>query len=324
MKFKILFLTFTITAIATFAQAPDMFSYQATVRNALGALITNANVGLKISILQGSATSTVVYSETKTLTTNENGLFTTMIGSGPATVGTFSGINWGSGLYFTKTEIDPTGGTNYGIVATSQMLSVPYALYAKQAGNFANSSGFVHYPGELFGGGIVFYVYKDATSEHGLIVSTEDLCTTCGWSNVTTAQIGAAAQSTWDGASNTAAIIAQAGHTSSAAKLCVDYRGGGFADWYLPAIDELKLFWSNIYHVNKALNTDGNPATVGFEQYNNSNSSIRIGYTSSTEFGNNYRYVVYIIGQRGRGQFDDDSKDISSANAKFVRAIRKF
>lgn len=321
MKIKISIFILVWCSVFAMAQAPDMFSYQAVVRNAQGALVANGNVGLRISILQGSATGTVVYSETKTLTTNENGLFTTMIGSGTATIGTLSGINWGSGLYFTKTEIDPAGGANYGIVATSQMLSVPYALYAKNAGNFANSSGFVHYPGELFGGGIVFYVYKDATGEHGLIVSTEDLCTACGWSNVTTVQIGAAAQSTWDGASNTAAIIAQAGHTTSAAKLCVDYRGGGFADWYLPAIDELKLFWSNIYHVNKALNTDGNPATVGFEQYN-TNTANRIGYTSSTEMGNDRRFVIYLVRQRGNGQIDDDNKGL--ANATYVRAIRKF
>ncbi|TAG54362.1 MAG: hypothetical protein EAZ27_09110, partial [Cytophagales bacterium] len=102
MKIKIAAVVLVWSSVFAMAQAPDMFSYQAVVRNAQGALITNANMGLKISILQGSATGTVVYSETKTLTTNENGLFTTMIGSGPATVGTFSGIHWGSGLYFTK------------------------------------------------------------------------------------------------------------------------------------------------------------------------------------------------------------------------------
>ncbi len=296
------------------AQSPDMFSYQATVRNAQGALITNTIVGLRISILQGSATGTVVYSETKTPTTNENGLFTTMIGSGPATIGTFAGINWGSGLYFTKTEIDPTGGTNYSIVATSQMLSVPYALYAKQAGNFGNTGGFVHYPGEMFGGGVVFHVYKDATGEHGLILSTQDLCTACGWSNVTSA-IGIAAQSTWDGAANTAAIIAQPGHTNSAAKLCVDYRGGGFSDWYLPAIDELKFLYFNIFYVNKALSLDGNPSTLDFY----SKYRTQDEYFSSTE-ADIGRIFILVLNNQGRSHFVENEK----IRPFFVRAIRKF
>ena len=53
----------------------------------------------------------------------------------------FSSIDWSTGSYFIQTETDPTGGINYTITGTSQLLSVPYALYAAKAGkvdfNFA-------------------------------------------------------------------------------------------------------------------------------------------------------------------------------------------
>jgi trimeric autotransporter adhesin len=115
------------------AQSPQKMSYQCVVRNSSGELVTNQTVGIKISILQASATGTVVFSETYNPNpqTNANGLVSLEIGGGTPASGTFSSINWASGLYFLKTETDPTGGTNYTITGTSQLLSVPYALHAK-------------------------------------------------------------------------------------------------------------------------------------------------------------------------------------------------
>ena len=112
-----------------FAQAPQKMSYQAVIRDASNNLVTSHSVGMKISILQGSATGTVVYTETQTPTTNANGLVSIEFGDGTG----FSSIDWSTGSYFIQTEIDPTGGTNYTITGTSQLLSVPYALYAKTA-----------------------------------------------------------------------------------------------------------------------------------------------------------------------------------------------
>lgn len=117
------------------AQAPQRMSYQAVVRNASGNLVANANVGIRISILQGSASGTAVYIETHTVTTNENGLATLQIGGGNVQSGNFSTINWGNGTYFIQTETDPNGGSNYSISGTSQLLSVPYALYAENTKN---------------------------------------------------------------------------------------------------------------------------------------------------------------------------------------------
>jgi uncharacterized protein (TIGR02145 family) len=119
-------------SIQLFAQAPQKMSYQAVIRNASNNLVTNAPVKMKISILQGSATGNAVYSELHSATTNANGLVSIEIGAGTSPTGTFSSINWRSGTYFLKTETDPNNGTNYSIVGTSQLLSVPYALYAEK------------------------------------------------------------------------------------------------------------------------------------------------------------------------------------------------
>ena len=124
-----------LCAVSLFAQAPEKFTYQAVVRNANNSLVANAQVGMRVSILQGSANGSAVYVETQTGTTNTNGLLTVEIGGGNAQQGTFASIDWANGPFFLKTETDPDGGTNYSITSTQQMLSVPYALYAKDAGN---------------------------------------------------------------------------------------------------------------------------------------------------------------------------------------------
>jgi|WetSurMetagenome_2_1015567.scaffolds.fasta_scaffold00399_2 hypothetical protein len=129
-KIYTFFLVVLLTA-SMLAQSPQKMSYQAVIRNSSDQLVTNHTVGMRISILQGSANGTAVYVETQTPTTNSNGLATIEIGSSTPVTGSFAGIDWSTGTYFIKTETDPTGGTAYTITGTSQLLSVPYALYAK-------------------------------------------------------------------------------------------------------------------------------------------------------------------------------------------------
>ncbi|MDR6921207.1 MULTISPECIES: collagen-like protein [Chryseobacterium] len=121
------------------AQAPEKMSYQAVMRNGSGQLLTNQNVAVKVSVLEGSPAGTLVYSERLTGNTNINGLISLEIGTGTVLSGVFSTINWPSGNYYLKTETDPAGGTNYTITGTSQLLSVPYAMYAKSAGGGGGS-----------------------------------------------------------------------------------------------------------------------------------------------------------------------------------------
>jgi hypothetical protein len=135
MKRILTLLIIGLISINGFAQSPEMMSYQAVVRDAISVLVTNTSVGMKVSILQGSASGSAVFIETHTPSTNDNGLISIEIGNGTLVNGSFSSIDWGVGAYFVKTEIDPTGGTNYSIIGISQLLSVPYALHAKTAEN---------------------------------------------------------------------------------------------------------------------------------------------------------------------------------------------
>lgn len=137
MKRKTVLFVVAILSSSTvlFAQMPEKFSYQAVVRNASNTLVSNALVCVHVSILQGSVTGNAVYVETHTAVTNANGLLTIEIGGGTAQQGIFADVDWSEGPYFLKTEIDPDGGTNYSITSTQLLLSVPYALYAKESGN---------------------------------------------------------------------------------------------------------------------------------------------------------------------------------------------
>jgi uncharacterized protein (TIGR02145 family) len=117
------------------AQSPNKMSYQAVIRDNSNALVTNQIVGMQISILQGSANGAAVYAETQIPTTNANGLVSIEIGGGTVVSGNLSTIDWANGPYFIKTETDPSGGMNYTITGTSQLLSVPYAIYAANSGS---------------------------------------------------------------------------------------------------------------------------------------------------------------------------------------------
>ena len=122
----ILLLSLQLCGSISYAQVPQKMSYQAVIRNSSDKLVTNTQIGMKISILQTTATGTALYTETQTTTTNANGLVSIEFGGGAG----FETINWANGPYFLKTETDITGGTNYTITGTSQLLSVPYALAA--------------------------------------------------------------------------------------------------------------------------------------------------------------------------------------------------
>ena len=129
MKSIIITLVNLLISTLIWAQIPEKMTYQAVIRNSSDQLVPNTTIGIQISILQGSVSGTVVYSEMQTPTTNANGLISIEIGNGNG----FDAINWENGPYFIKAEVDLAGGTNYTITGTSQLLSVPYALYAKTA-----------------------------------------------------------------------------------------------------------------------------------------------------------------------------------------------
>lgn len=149
MRHSILLLSLLLTAGSLFAQAPAGFSFQAVVRDTNDELLSDTPVGLRISILQGSINGAAVYVETHSTSTNANGLVSLQVGAGTVQSGSLATIDWGSGPYFIKSETDPNGGTNYTIAGTQQMMSVPYALFAANAGSgvFTSTAGVVHNTG---------------------------------------------------------------------------------------------------------------------------------------------------------------------------------
>lgn len=309
MKKLFTLITFIITLIAT-AQAPQGFNYQATVRNSSGALITNQNVLFKFNIMLNSQTSLPVYSETHQAPTDDLGQVNLVIGTGTPTIGTFSSINWANGSYFLGIELNT--GSGYVVMGTTQLLSVPYALHANTATSTTGSTGgFTHYVGELFGGGIVVSVWKDAQGvERGLIASLTNLSSGIPWTTPTfqDIEIGPTAQSPRDGLANTNAIVAQAGAgTTYAAGLCKAYNAGGFNDWYLPALLELRECYNASIIVNEVLG-DIN----GFVFSPN----LEIGYWSSTEKDSGYVEVINFYQEYTNGN--------KSGISNLVRAVRRF
>jgi hypothetical protein len=353
------------------------------------------------------------------------------IGGGTVVSGNFSTINWANGPYFIKTETDPAGGINYTITGTSQLLSVPYAMYAANSGSsipgpqgpqgpagndgapgpqgpigadgpqgpqgltgatgavgpqgltgatgpqglagsvgatgatgpqgpigatgpqgqtgasgpqglqgpqgLAGSVGatgatgpqgpigatgpqgqtgatgpqgpqgpltpgtFNHYIGEEFGGGVIFHLWKDAQgNEHGLIVDKIDLSTSQPWSNIINILVGPTAQSSWDGLNNSNAIVGQAGHTTSAAAICLNSTNSGQSDWFLPSIDELSLLWQSRFNVNKTLSTIGGATVLTYsaDYWSSSESDYtdawNFYFDLGTAYHNNKNYTSYV------------------------------
>jgi hypothetical protein len=128
---------YTLTLILTslfssfaFAQAPQGFNYQGVARNTFGTIVTNKAIGIRFTLHNGTPNGTAVYSETKTITTDQYGVFSMVVGAGTPVSGTFNTINWGSGNKYLQVEMDPNGGSSYKDMGTTQLMSVPFALYA--------------------------------------------------------------------------------------------------------------------------------------------------------------------------------------------------
>lgn len=346
------------------AQTPEKMSYQAVIRDSGNKLVQNKTVSMRISILQGSPDGSSVYSETQNPTTNANGLVSIEYGSGSG----FITIKWENGPYFIKTETDPNGGSNYSITGTSQMLSVPYALYSKKTMDFdekdplfkqsvaakitaddttywngkqdkliegenikiqnnviSATGGGTNPPeggikvGDYYGGGVVAWVNDAGT--HGLILAMVDQSTTpVPWSNIQDISIGDVTGKYYDGLANSNKIISQSGHTSSAAKLCLDYTNadygtGVFSDWYLPSRNELILIETKVDNVIFALINDLNPLTTSIS----STTQADIFWTS-TEYSSSQAIIWYL--NNYNHQINDEPS--SKSDNYRVRAVRIF
>lgn len=161
-------------------------------------------------------------------------------------------------------------------------------------------------------GGVIFYRYLEGGNENYLVVSITNQSTGQAWSNITSPNIGSAAQSSWDGLTNSNAIVSQSGQTSSAAKLCIDLTVGVISDWYLPSIDELNLIYNNRFILNKTLS--GNSSYGVISNATQITNNTHWSSTESTQNGNAFELQLasHVIQQNGKSA------------SHYVRAIRKF
>jgi hypothetical protein len=168
-----------------------------------------------------------------------------------------------------------------------------------------------HYIGEFYGGGIIFWLSPDG--QHGLILSLDDVISSTTWSNVTTN--AANSNDMYDGLANSNVIVAQASHTTSAAKYCLDYVSGGFDDWFLPANVQLNLVYQSAYTLNYVLANDGDALTVPLITSQVATSPYPV-YWSSTEYDSTVAWSLYFR----FGYMYNFGKN----NTARVRAIRTF
>jgi hypothetical protein len=199
------------------------------------------------------------------------------------------------------TETKVTAGSNVTVTGTGSIAS-PYVINASFGSN-------AHNIGELFGGGIVFWI--DSTGQHGHIVSLFNTSQSSVWSSNYNALIGPTAQSTWDGQANSIAMLYQPGALfGSSAKLCYNYENpnhgtGIYTDWYLPAVDQLSLVYHTRYILDKVIAGENG---VPFLSYTD--------YWSSTEFDAQRAKSYYFF----NGEAGDNNKN----STMVVRCIRDF
>lgn len=161
-------------------------------------------------------------------------------------------------------------------------------------------------------GGVIFHRYIDDNVQYYLVVDTVNLSTGSAWSNVISPLIGSTAQSTWDGLSNSNAIVSQSGFTSGAAKLCLDSTNNSKSDWYLPSMDELSLISKSRFNLNITLSGNSSFGSItGASQISN---NIYWSSTESTSPGNAYQY----------GFNSDYMFENGKSGSFYVRAVRKF
>ncbi len=195
---------------------------------------------------------------------------------------------------------NPVNGSNVTVTGTGAIAS-PYVINAIYGSN-------AHNIGELFGGGIVFWI--DNTGQHGLIVSLFNTSQSSTWSTIYNVLIGPTAQSTWNGQANSTAMIYHPAAISSSAKLCNSYSNpnhgtGIYSDWYLPAVDELSLVYHARYLLNKVIAGESGVPFLS-----------DVNYWSSTEFdAQNAKNYYFSNGEAG-----ENSKNSTNV----VRCVRDF
>jgi hypothetical protein len=291
---------------ALFSQVPQKMSYQAIIRDAAGNLVANQGIGMRLTVLDAL---NPVFVETHSATTDVNGLVTVTVGAGTPVTGTLATINWGAGVFTIKTETDISalGGTTYTVIGTSDVMSIPYALYVKTAADATFSGDYndlINKPvmdgsETKVNAGTRMTVTGTGTSGNPYVISATPLVGgfthylgedvgdgivfyiytgSDGKERVLIANYNESAQLLQNPVTNTGGIRSYDGqyntqlYPNSAARTYVESLG---SDWYIPSIDELTYMWQNRFHLNYGLAAHGAGATL---------LTVDARYWSSTEF----------------------------------------
>lgn len=237
---------------------------------------------------------------------------------GPSGINGTNGVNGIDGKNtLINTTIEPPGANctsggvkmKYGLdinsngTLDSNEINNSLTKYVCNGANASTTGIFSHYIGELYGGGIIVALWGNNGVEHGLIASLADLGTAISQTSV---PLNNGAFSWYDGMANTLEFIANDPASQHPAKICRDYNGGGFNDWYLPAMDELKLILHVKAIVNYILPLSGKLHSIG-----GSDNSSSICYWSST-----INQSISFNDYTGCGP--------STVFGKNIRAVRKF
>ncbi len=169
-KIAVLAVAYVSILVPVWAQVPLGINYQAIARDASGQALDHQSIHIKIAMLDSAVGGTSLYEETHERTTDAFGLFTLVIGQGNPLTGSFDAINWGSGAKFLQVAIDPEGGNNFIDMGTTQLLAVPYALYAAKSGG--TPAPFTFHPGK----GIA--ISNDSLTNTGDTDASDDLTVT--------------------------------------------------------------------------------------------------------------------------------------------------
>jgi hypothetical protein len=263
------------------AQPPALIPYQAIARDAAGDAVMNQNIGLRFSIHDQTITGTTVWQEAQTVLSNPLGVVVTSLGS----VSNLSAVNWANGDKFLQVEMDITGGTNYSDMGTQQMMSVPYALYAGQAGQANQVGGSSLSLGDSHEGGVV--VYLDQTGQHGLIMA-DSVFSADGMILGYRGLVGGGSfwvdtdVSIGSGDINTESLFASSNvsSTNSVLLYVVNSNHGGYDDWFIPSRDELRriyfdVFLTGVFSIPEAEYISSSGRSV---DYGNSSNSFVDGY----------------------------------------------
>jgi hypothetical protein len=292
---------------ALFAQIPQKMSYQAIIRDAASNLVANQGIGMRLTILDAM---NPVFVETHSATTDVNGLVTVTVGAGTPVTGTLATVNWGSGVFTIKTETDISalGGTTYTVIGTSDVMSIPYALYVKTAADATFSgdyndlllnkpvmdgsetkvnagtrmtvtgNGTVATPYVISAtplvGGFTHYLGEDVGDGIIFYIYTgsdgKERALVANY-NETVAEMQNPVSTTY-GDKMYDGFYNTFRYINSPARTYVESLG---PEWYVPAIDELSYMWQNRFHLNQGLNDHGAGAAM---------LTVDARYVSSTEW----------------------------------------